>query len=384
VTQLRSLSSASDIVEFCAFLREAGFNNGVNETLATLEACRAVAAHSPQGVKVATRAVLSSSKEEWDRFDDLFETFWGPKPSGLNPGERDEAPRRESSPKEGTTQAGERQDDIATGLASQSSETEDAESTSGASYRERLRKTDFSKVPLADVAELERIALRLLNRMTSRLSRRLKIAADGQLDLRRMIRRSVGRGGDPVDLRYRGKKVRRPKLVILLDVSGSMQLHTFFLLMLAYSLQKHFKQAESFVFSTGPLNVTGSLKSDSLRDALGALSEVTAGWSGGTRIGETLRELNLDGADRLLSRDTLFIICSDGLDTGDPDLLEQELAAVKRRARKIIWLTPLLGMDNYQPITRGISAALPLIDLFAPCHNLDSLLDLERLLPARI
>jgi uncharacterized protein with von Willebrand factor type A (vWA) domain len=384
VTQLRSLSSACDIVEFCAFLRDEGFNTGVKETLATLEACRLVAAHDPQGVKPAARAVLSSSKEEWDRFDDLFETFWGPKRSGFNPREREVASRRESSSKKQTAHVGERRNDIATGLASQSSETKDAESISGASYRERLRKTDFSKVPPADVAELERIALRLLNRMSFRLSRRLKIAAGGQLDLRRTIRRSVARGGDPLDLRYRGKRVRRPKLVILLDVSGSMQLHSFFLLTLAYSLQKHFKQAESFVFSTGPVNVTGSLKCNSLRDALSALAEVTAGWSGGTRIGETLHELNLDGADRLFSRDTLFIICSDGLDTGEPDLLEQELAAVQRRTRKIIWLTPLLGMDNYQPITRGISAALPLIDLFAPCHDLDSLLDLERLLPARI
>ncbi|HEY6331199.1 MAG TPA: VWA domain-containing protein [Blastocatellia bacterium] len=380
--QPRSFSSVRDAVEFCAFLRAEHFAIGVKETVDTLKSCRAVGAVDPEAMKLATRAVLTSSKEEWDRFDALFDLFWGLNGFGHN--ERVAESRSESlekgKPGHEQSRSGQAWDAIATGIASESAETGEEESISGASARDRLRKTDFSKAEPSDVAELERVALRLLNQMSFRLSRRLKIAAQGQVDLRRTIRRSVGRGGDPVDLRYRGRKVRRPKLVVLLDVSGSMQLHSFFLLVLAYCLHKYFKQAESFVFSTRPVNVTGSLNSKNARDALSALSEVIAGWSGGTRIGETLHELNQDGADRLFSRDTVVIIGSDGLDTGEPDVLEQELMAVKRRARKIIWLTPLLGMENYQPLTRGISAALPLIDIFAPCHNLDSLLDLERLL----
>ncbi|HYL98880.1 MAG TPA: VWA domain-containing protein, partial [Blastocatellia bacterium] len=377
--QQRSLSSNKDVVEFCALLRQEKFNVGVQETLAAVAAIKVFEGQNRETVRAATRSVLSSSKEEWDRFDALFERFWDMELAGCKPETRQAASNREQPHKEKKSQEDGRQG-IATGLASESDQANEGESVSGASAIEKLRKTDFSKAAPAEIAELERIALRLLNQMSARLSRRLKISVEGQLDLRRTIRRSIGRGGDPLDLSFRGKKRRRPKLVLMIDVSGSMQLHSFFLLMLAYALQKHLNRVESLVFSTGPVNVTDSVKSRSLHEALASLSDVTAGWSGGTRIGETLRELNLNPDAQVWSHDTVFIMCSDGLDTGEPDILEQELATVKRRVRKIIWLTPLLGMKDYQPITRGISAALPLIDVFAACHDLDSLLELEKLL----
>ncbi|MGH9831285.1 MAG: VWA domain-containing protein, partial [Blastocatellia bacterium] len=268
----RSFSSDRDIVEFCSYLRSEGFNIGVKETLDVIRSCTVFTDQNWQSVRLATRAVLSSSKDVWDRFDTLFEIFWGRAAAGCNPDKQNSASQREWSRNEKPDEENERGVGIAIGRTSESGEQEEGRSVSGASPRERLRKTDFSKLPPTDVAELERVALRLLNRMSFRLSRRLKIATEGQLDLRRTIRRSVGRGGDPVDLRYRGKKRRRPKLVVMIDVSGSMQLHRFFLLMLAYALQKHFKGAQSFVFSTGPVEVTDSLNSNSLRDSLTALS----------------------------------------------------------------------------------------------------------------
>ncbi|MFI5106822.1 MAG: VWA domain-containing protein, partial [Terriglobales bacterium] len=146
----------------------------------------------------------------------------------------------------------------------------------------------------------------------------------------------------------------------------------------AYALQKHFKRVDTFLFSTQLAEITPMLRSRDLYQALFSLGQVSAGWSGGTKIGESLRDFNAVYGRKLLSRHTLFLILSDGWDTGEPDMLAEQLDAIKRRVRKIIWLNPLLGMAEYQPVTRGMSAALPFIDVFAAAHNLESLLALER------
>ncbi len=176
---------------------------------------------------------------------------------------------------------------------------------------------------------------------------------------------------------FRRKKLQQLKLVIVLDVSGSMNPYSIFFVRFAYALQKYFKRVDTFLFSTQLTEITSALRARQLRDALDALAQQAAGWSGGTKIGDSLRNLNMRHGRRLFSRDTVFMILSDGWDTGDPAMLAEELSAIKRRVRKLVWLNPLLGMADYQPITRGMSAALPYIDVFAPAHNLESLLALE-------
>jgi uncharacterized protein with von Willebrand factor type A (vWA) domain len=195
--------------------------------------------------------------------------------------------------------------------------------------------------------------------------------------LRRTIRRSIGRGGDLIDLSFRRRKLQPLKLVIALDVSGSMNAYSIFFVRFAYTLQKYFKRVDTFLFSTQLTEITSTLRARQLRDALEALAGHAAGWSGGTKIGESLHQLTQLQGRRLFSRDAAFMVLSDGWDTGDPAVLAEELGAIKRRVRKLIWLNPLLGMADYQPITRGMSAALPHIDVFAPAHNLESLLELE-------
>jgi uncharacterized protein with von Willebrand factor type A (vWA) domain len=249
---------------------------------------------------------------------------------------------------------------------------------SGASALERLKKVDFSQMPKTDLAELERISLRLLRKMSYRVARRFRVRkCRDSIDLRRTIRRSICRGGEFIDLRYKGPKKERAKLVILLDVSDSMNLYSFFLLKFAYVIGKHSREAKSFIFSTILVEVSDLLRSRRMSDALRTLSEMTAAWSGGTRIGGSLQEFNKHHASNSLSRTTAFIVLSDGWDTGAPEELAAELKKIKRRVTKLIWLNPLLGLEDYKPITRGISAAMPFIDVFAPAHNLQSLLALE-------
>ena len=250
---------------------------------------------------------------------------------------------------------------------------------SGASAVERLKRIDFSQMPQADLAELERISLRLLRKMSYRVARRFRARKCREsIDLRRTIRRSISRGGEFIDLRYKGPKKERAKLVILLDVSDSMNPYSFFLLKLAYVLGKYSREVESFIFSTILVEVSDLLRSRRMSDALRMLSQATPAWSGGTRIGGSLQQFNKDYASASLSRSTVFIVLSDGWDTGAPEELAAELRKIKRRISKLIWLNPLLGLEEYEPVTRGISAALPFIDVFAPAHNLQSLLALEK------
>ena len=236
-------------------------------------------------------------------------------------------------------------------------------------------------MPVDDLLALEQISMRLFRKMSLRLARRRKIKNLAErVDVRRTIRRSIPSGGDPIVLAFRGRKPRKHKLVIFLDVSGSMNSYSLFLVRFAYALQKYFKSVNTFLFSTNVVEITDLLRTRDLPDALRGLSQRAAGWAGGTKIGDSLRDFNRQHGMRLLSRNTVFIILSDGWDTGEPELLAGELRNTSRRVREFIWLNPLLGLEEYAPITRGMSAALPYVDVFAAAHNLESLLALERYL----
>jgi uncharacterized protein len=365
---------AETVVEFCRFLRSEGISSGVNDSVAAVEATAIVGVRDREVLRVALRAVLCSSKDDWDLFDDLFWIFWRDADSVAGRRERE---RRTKAKKEMPAPASTLS--MMESSSGKAAEDEPGKMMMGATRHERLRKADFSEIPQSDLAELERLALQLLKKMSMRLSRRLKsLRVRGQVDLRRTIRRNISRGGEPISLSFKGKKLQQDRLVVLVDISGSMNAYSLFLVRFAYALQKHFKRVDTFLFSTQLSEITGAFRGRQSRAAFEQLGEKAAGWSGGTKIGESLREFNQTHARRLLTRDTLFIILSDGWDTGEPEVLATELAAIRRRVRKLIWLNPLLGMEEYQPVTRGMNAALPHIDVFAPGHNLESLLALER------
>jgi len=367
-------SIGAKIVDFCRFARSSGIASGVRESTDALAAVQALGVTDRELLKVALRSVLCSTKEDWDLFEDVFEAFWGSDAAKARSANR-------LAQRTGLAKVTDRSPSTATLLgqaAASSAETEGGRLVLGASAHERLKKTDFSEVSQAEQAELERLALRLLNRMSMRISRRLKkYALTGEVDLRRTIRLSISRGGDPIDLSFKGRQREPNQLVILLDISGSMNPYSLFLLRFAYALQRNFKRVHTFLFSTRLCDITEVLRRKQLREAMLALAEQEQGWSGGTRIGESLSEFNHLYGRRTLSRSTVFLILSDGWDTGEPELLAEEIRAIKRRTGKLIWLNPLLGMKGYEPVTRGMSAALPYIDVFAPAHNLQSLLELE-------
>lgn len=357
----------SDLIRFCRYLRANGFSAGVTESVASLDAVRAVEPFGPSAIRWALRAALTSSQEEWDLFDRLCDDFW----SGEHR-ERTRMQRRDKTDPPGFW--------VWNGDPASETGRADREASSivGASDHARLKKADFSQIPQIDQPALDQLAQRLLQQMTWRISRRRKLSESrGVVDLRRTIRGTLSRGGDPIKLRYKVRKLQPGRVVMLLDISGSMSLYSMFLLRFAHALQRYFKRAETFVFSTRLVNIAGMLRSRKVAEAMKSLSACPADWSGGTKIGGSLQEFNARHA-RLLSRDTVFIILSDGWDTGAPELLAGELGRIKSRVRKVIWLNPLLGLPDYKPLTRGMAAALPHVDVFASAHSLESLLELER------
>ena len=229
-----------------------------------------------------------------------------------------------------------------------------------------------------EVERLHALAERLAARMRHRLSRREKARRRGRrLDFRRVIHKSVQSGGMPIRLVFRRRRDKPLRLVAILDVSGSMSPYSTFFVRFLRAMLNSFRDADAFVFHTRLVHIGAALRERTTERAIERLALMAQGWSGGTRIGESIATFNRSYAASVLNRRSVVIIVSDGYDTGPPEQLAAELAALRRRARRVVWLNPMLGWQGYEPVARGMAAALPYLDLFAPAHNLESLAALE-------
>jgi len=230
-----------------------------------------------------------------------------------------------------------------------------------------------------DLVRMERLLARLARRLATRRSRRLvPTRGRGRADVRSSYRRALRTSGEMFSLARRTRAVDEPRLAFLLDTSGSMDTHSRFLLTFALSLRRAAPRAEVFAFNTELVHLTRSLAPGKVRLTLERLSVHVPDWSGGTRIGECLAGFHERYLSRRAGGKTVVVVLSDGLDRGDPALLADAVSRIQGRARKVIWLNPLLGDPRYEPAASGMAAALPFVDLFAPAHDLESL---ERLVP---
>jgi len=317
----------------------------------------------------ALRTVLASRPEEFSAFDATFDAFWLSPPTST----AIDATRAPDGPTAIEAHVP-RIRDVALEFAGWSDPAEgegEPVGLPGLSDLEATMGRDFSTFGAEALDEVEGVARALARRLATRKSRRLRFTRRrGRVDLRRTIRLSLSRG-EPVELVRRERKILKTKLVVLCDVSGSMDLYSRLLIQFLYALQNQLGRMESFVFSTRLHRITEELRGESYRAALGRLGDVRE-WSGGTKIGESLRTFTEEWR-QLVDRDTVVIVLSDGWDTGEPAVLGEALRQIRRRAGKVVWLNPLLGSPDYQPLTQGMLAALPHVDAFLPAHNLDSL-----------
>ena len=237
----------------------------------------------------------------------------------------------------------------------------------------RGRHLDAALAPPAAVAAMEAALARLARRLATRRSRRLVPAAKGRPDLRRSLRRAVRTAGEPLSFARRTRALERTRLVFLVDTSGSMDPHARFLLTFLVALRRATRRAEVFAFNTRLERVTGLLSRGDAARVLARLADAVPDWSGGTRIGDCLADFAGSRLASCVDERTVVVVLSDGLDRGDPEVLASALARIARRARRIVWLNPLLGDPRYAPEARGIRAALPWIDRHLPVHDLASL-----------
>ncbi len=249
------------------------------------------------------------------------------------------------------------------------------------SAREVLRRKDFAEVTGEELEAIHRLMMELVWHLGERRTRRKQPGSGESLDLRRTIRRNLKYGGEVLLWASREPKFKPRPLVILADISGSMERYSRLLLHFLYSLARGLdRQVEAFVFSTRLTRITRELRGRDVERALRDVSGVVPDWSGGTRIGDALKRFNFDWARRVLGHGAVVLLISDGWDRGDTELLRREMARLQRCCYRLIWLNPLLGSPEYEPLTRGMQAALPYVDDFLPVHNLASLEELaERL-----
>ena len=367
------------MTRFCRVLRGRGLLVGADETSDAVRALTLVDVLDRGRVYWTLRTVLLSRHEELGLFDELFERFWSFEPH------RDDG----QAPTAGPSAAGEigRLRRVS-GTASLVEDDAAARDTlvevvrTGASAAEVVSEKDLTGLRSEELAELSRIAARMVRALAARPGRRRKRhRRKGTPDLRGALRLSLATGGEPVRLPGLRRVLRLPRLLVLLDVSGSMDRHAQLLLQLVYAVAQRAGRVEALVFSTALTRVTRQLRAPSFYEALRRIGGAVDHWSGGTRIGESIARVNSHYSS-LEDRYTTVLLLSDGWDTGDPAHLARELRRMRRRVRSIVWLNPLLGTKDYRPATRGLKAAMPYVDHFASATDIDHLKRLPQLLRA--
>src|SRR5262245_57310353 len=368
----------NNTVLFCRALRERGLLATPSEAIDAITTLSLIDFDDREETFLSLRSVLTSRVEDFPVFEELFESFWGM--LGRSPQPRKIVEREGGSTSVRLSLRKQEHKGLAFFLehwgAGGYRATEPIK-LPGASDVESAAEKDFSLFAADDLEEISRLARRIARRLSRSASRRWETARGGlKVDLRRTLRQSLRNGGEFINPSFKRRKQKKTRLVVICDVSGSMDLYSQLLLQFVHGLQNSFARVETFVFSTKLERITGHLRNNSYRQALERMGANVRGWSGGTLIGASVAAFNSDWP-RLVDKRAVVIILSDGWDTGEPEQLSSALANLRRRAGKLIWLNPLLGSPAYQPLVRGMQSALPHIDVFAPLHNLASLRALE-------
>jgi uncharacterized protein with von Willebrand factor type A (vWA) domain len=327
----------------------------------------------------AARTLLVHEHEDLPVFDEAFELFWR-KPAESWDVEWEGLARRRKSPGPIVTHPPLKESaPLSNATDSTFRETISViEVTRTYSDREILRHKNFAEMNAEESEAVKQMMSHLLWKSDERRTRRRRPGKGDLIDMRRTLRRSLHNEGEVFSWAYREPKFKPRPLVVIADISGSMERYTRLLLHFIYGMKAAAlrQPMEAFVFSTRLTRITRPLKIRDLDLALKNVGDLVNDWAGGTRIGESLKAFNFEWGRRVLGRGAIVLVISDGWDRGDVELLKREMARLKRSCHRLIWLNPLLGSPDYEPLTRGIQAALPHIDYFLPVHNLASLEDL--------
>jgi uncharacterized protein with von Willebrand factor type A (vWA) domain len=359
-----------NVLSFIHTLRRAGLPVSTNQVLDFVRALRLIDIGQRVQVYHAARGILVNRHDHLCLFDTLFNTFWNAHAESLDslPQKAPLAPRQDQ----------EHQTALVTYMARKAQPHDpevDFDDKSGTySDLEVLQRRDFSEMTPEELEAVKRLMQEMRWQACFRNSRRRVASRSGDtLHMRRGIASAVQHNGVPLALAWQSRKIKQRPIVLIADISGSMEKYSRLVVQFFYSMSHSLKNVECFAFATRLTRITAPLKLKNIDRAVNDAAREVVDWSGGTRIGESLTAFNRRWSRRVLRRGAILMIVSDGWERGDVDNLRAQLHFLQLRCHRLIWLNPLLGKTNYQPLAEGMAAALPFVDDFLPIHNLQSL-----------
>ena len=372
-----------NLLRFAEVLRRLGLDAGPANVLDMVRATEHVHIGRRGEFYQAARSIFVHRRQDLPIFDEAFQVFWR-KPNTARSGMdlRSMGEQRRFRKPQVSPGSDEPMDDA---LALDGDPDDDSVSqvnlTRTYSAREVLRQKDFAQFSGQEIAEARRMMASLRwdlgQRRTRRMSPLSSSKGGASLDVRRTLRRSLQYGGELFDLAERGPRHRPRPLALICDVSGSMERYTRMLLHFIHTIAvgqpAAYNGIEAFLFATRLTRITRQLRYRSIDQAIAEVSRAVPDWAGGTRIGEAVKTFNYQWLRRTLRGQAIVMIISDGWDRGEPELLARETSRLQRSCHRLMWLNPLLGSPDYQPLTQGMQAALPYVDDFLPVHNMNSL-----------
>ena len=381
-------SKTSRLLDFNHHMFGHGFNTSFDQATQSLEGLQHIDLSKIQEWKNALKSIYCYNFETFEKFDELFDSFW------TNEGRKKTTVQRQNNnknnktintrsilapPEQGTL------DNDSTNKSMTNNENDmevssNAVSKITASFIENKKKTDLKELIDTDLQKrIHSAVLKIAKSIKHKRSRRLLADRKGaKLDLRKIVSKSLAYEGYPIKL-YKKSKPKKPmRIVSILDISGSMKVYSQIFLTFVKGLVGLDQSSDVYLFHTRLMRVTEYLKENDTLNAVNRISLLTEGFSGGTKIGKSLKEFNNIYSKKNVNGRTVVIIISDGYDTGNPKIVSQELEKLKKRNCKIIWLNPLLGWENYEPVASSMKEASPYLDLFAPCSTIEDLENLEK------
>lgn len=384
-SSIRGQGTLANLLAFARILKQMEINVGLSQVIDASRSFEFVNIAQKEDFRTVLRSNLVSEKDEVPIFERVFNYFWqdlGPAESPMESVEVAAASSKERDWESGGAGGG--LEEVVAEVSSRDSRVnEESERIPVPTYSpsEVLSKKDFSELSVEQSRAVSRAILLIATKIATQVSRRKKRAVKGDgMDPRWTMRRNIKYGGEIIELVSRKRRIKKTRVVLLCDVSGSMDCYSRFLIQFMYGLQNELWGVETFVFSTSLSRITHLIRTKNIGSALDRISDSVLGWSGGTNIGRSLYTFNREFAPNLVSHRTVIVVISDGWDRGDVGLLEREMRNLKRRCHKIIWLNPLLASENYEPLCKGMQVVLPYLDLFLSVHNLNSLITLGRTL----
>ncbi len=370
------VSLLDEVVRFSRVLHNGGISVNSSNLIDLCNSFKHIDISKREDFYAATRTSLISNVRDIESFDQYFAQYWD-KIFAYEESESSEVEGDGDEDGEESTS----ETVFAEADAGDSEPASDESRPDAYSAEEILMKRDLGTMSEKDIEQARKLIAPLVALFAEHQSRRFQKDKRGSiLDFRRMLRSNALQGKDGVTLAYRKKRIKKTRLMLLCDVSGSMQTYSRFIIQFIYALNRELKNFEVAVFSTRMTPITEYLKHRSVEESLELVADYVHDWAGGTTIGSCIKEFNDKYAREMLRSKTTVIVLSDGWDRGDSSLLSAEMKRLSRRSHKLIWLNPLLGNSLYKPLCQGIKTALPFMDYFLPAHSLESLAELARTL----